>query len=501
MEVALKQLIHHVRENAMLNSINALLNWDERTYMPDRAGDYRAEQITMMSAMAHQKMTDPRLKDWLDTLANHPECEDPASDVATIVRQVRRDYERQCKLPQRLVEELARVSVTGQRAWAEARQSDDFAKLAPYLDQIIRLKQEEAEAIGYEQVPYDALLDEYEPGAKTAEVRSILEGLREELVPLVQSIMGSDRKAPINILHRNVSRDRQHQFGIQAAEAIGFDFQRGRLDETAHPFCTEIGPHDCRILTRYDETFFPSAFFGTLHEAGHGIYEQGLRSDQYGLPTGTYSSLGIHESQSRLWENQVGRSRAFWQHFLPAAKVTFGDALNDVTLDELYFAVNHVEPSLIRVEADEATYNLHIIIRFEIEQELIDGQLAVADLPEAWNQKYEDYLGIKPPSDADGVMQDVHWPSTAIGYFATYSLGNLYAAQLYAKADEMLGGLDELIAKGEFKPLLDWLRKHVHQVGQNRTPTEMLYDATGETLSHEYLMAHLKNKLQPLYLG
>ena len=291
----------------------------------------------------------------------------------------------------------------------------------------------------------------------------------------------------------------QQRFGEAAAARIGFDFNRGRLDVTTHPFCTHLGPHDCRLTTRYDERHFPGAFFGTLHEAGHGLYEQGLRPDAFGLPPGDAISLGIHESQSRTWENLVGRSRAFWDYFYPQAREAFPEALADVPLADFYFAINDVRPSLIRVEADEATYNLHIIIRFELEQALLNDDLSVADLPAAWNEKYGQLLGITPPNDREGVLQDVHWSAGYFGYFPTYSLGNLYASQLFEQADRDTGGLSAHFARGEFAPLLDWLREKIHRVGRCYTAAELVERVTGRPLSHEPLLAHLRGKFGPLY--
>jgi carboxypeptidase Taq len=323
--------------------------------------------------------------------------------------------------------------------------------------------------------------------------------LREQLVPLVAAIADSPRKAQTDLLTRNFPTAAQESFGTMAAAKIGFEFDRGRLDVTHHPFCGGAGPHDCRITTRYDETFFNSAFFGILHEAGHGIYEQGLRPEWFGLPPGAACSLGIHESQSRMWENLVGRSRAFWQHFLPQAKQAFPAALADVSLDDWYFAVNGVEASLIRVEADEATYNLHIIIRFELEQALIKDDLKVADLPTAWNEKYEHYLGITPPTNADGVLQDVHWSAALVGYFPTYSLGNLYASQFFEQAAADLGDLDEMFARGEFQPLRQWLREKIHVRGQCVPAAKLVEQVTGRPLSAEPLMRHLRGKFERLY--
>ncbi|MDA1179245.1 MAG: carboxypeptidase M32, partial [Planctomycetota bacterium] len=306
------------------------------------------------------------------------------------------------------------------------------------------------------------------------------------------------RKAPIAALHGSVLPTRQEQFGRIMAQAIGFDFDRGRLDVTAHPFCTTLGPHDCRITTRYNESFFPSAFYGILHEAGHGLYEQGLRPTQFGLPPGSAVSLGIHESQSRLWENQVGRSFAFWKFAYPHARQHFAPQLT-ADIETVYFAINHVQPSLIRVEADEVTYNLHIIIRFELERELLSGNLPVRDLPEAWATKYQHYLGVVPSHASEGVLQDIHWSAGLFGYFPTYSLGNLYGAQFFEQAQTDLANLDEQFSVGNFTTLRTWLNDKVYQFGQCYMPGELVQNATGRPLSHAPLLRYLRNKLSPLY--
>ena len=376
---------------------------------------------------------------------------------------------------------------------------NDFAGFAPLLKKIVDLKQQQARAIGFQEHPYDALIDEYEPGMSTKEVGAVLANLCDELVPLVAKIKDSDTAPDTTCLRRSFPVDRQKQFAREISSAIGFDYDRGRLDVTAHPFCTELGPNDCRITTRYDANFFNSAFFGTLHESGHGIYEQGLDAEQYGLPAGTYCSLGIHESQSRLWENLVGRSRSFWQHYYPVAQRHFPDALGDVAQEDFYRAVNTVSPSLIRVEADEATYDLHIAIRFELERDLIDGSLSVDDLPSAWNSKYEQYLGITPDTDSNGVLQDVHWSAGLIGYFPTYSLGNLYASQFFAAARRDLGDLDAIFAAGQFTELKNWLNKHVHQHGKRYSGRELGERITGQPLEHSELLAHLESKFGEVY--
>ena len=411
---------------------------------------------------------------------------------------MKREYDKQVKLPGRLVQELARASSMGQQVWVEARKENDFAKFAPILKETFKLKREQADAIGFEECAYDALLDDYEPGAKTSEVTMVLTGLKDELVPLVAAIKESNNKPNKEILTRHFPTSSQKEFCTTASSKIGFDYNAGRLDVTHHPFCQGIGAGDVRITTRYDESFFNTAFFGTLHEAGHGIYDQGLDAEYYGLPAGTYCSLGIHESQSRMWENIVGRSRPFWNYFYKQAQDCF-DSLSDVSQDEFYSAVNHVEPSLIRVEADEVTYNLHIIIRFQLEQAVINGELDTDDLPSAWNQKYEEYLGITPDSDANGVMQDVHWSAGLVGYFPTYSLGNLYASQMFEAAEAELGELGPMFEKGEFAPLKEWLNQKVHAPGRCYKSPELGKLITGQDLSHQALISYLKAKLNPIY--
>ncbi|MBC8352062.1 MAG: carboxypeptidase M32 [Planctomycetes bacterium] len=497
--VTFDKLCDHARETALLQSVAELLGWDERTKMPPAAGAYRAEQMTYLSSLAHRRQTDPQLGEWLDELVVSDLASDRHSDAGATIRQMRREYDKLTKLPQSLVEELTRASVLGQQAWVEARKNDDFVTFAPILEQIVSLKRQQADAIGYDECPYDALLDDFEPGETTKNVARVLEALRSELVPMVAAIADSSRTPDLDLLKRTYPIDSQETFGKQAATAIGFEFNRGRLDVTHHPFCAGMGPDDCRLTTRYDEHFFPSGFFSILHEAGHGIYDQGLRGDQFGLPPGSYLSLGIHESQSRMWENMVGRSVSFWQHFYPEAQETFREALGNAQLEDFCFAVNDVRPSLIRVEADEATYNLHIIIRFELEQALINDELAIRDLPAAWNQKYRDYLGIEPPSDADGVLQDVHWSAALIGYFPTYALGNLYAAQFYAQAAHDIGPLDEQFERGDFTSLLGWLREKIHYSGQCYTASELVQNVTSKPLSHDALIAYLREKYTHYY--
>jgi carboxypeptidase Taq len=493
------RLCDHTREVALLKSTQALLEWDERTKLPKAGGEYRAEQVSHLAGLIHRQQTEPAIGEYLAELLESPLAADRHSETGTTIFNLKRDYDQKTKLPQALVEELARTAVLGQQIWADARKANDFARFQSILEKTIELKKQEAAALGYDDVPYDALLDEFEPGAKTAEVRQVLSELREQLVPLVSAIVESGRRPNLDVLRRRCALDAQEKFGLSVAAAIGYDLDAGRLDVTHHPFCTTCGPRDVRLTTRYYEDFFPSALFSTMHEAGHGIYEQGLRADQFGLPTGDAVSLGVHESQSRMWENLVGRSQAFWEHFYPQVKQSFPATFDDVPLEDFFFAINDVRPSLIRVEADEATYNLHVMVRFELEQALLLDELRVADLPAAWHEKYRKYLGIQSPTDADGVLQDVHWSAGLIGYFPTYSLGNLYAAQLFEKAQQDLGDLPAMFRRGEFMPLREWLRTNVHEAGRRYAPAELVRRVTGDSISHAPLMRHLYGKFGPLY--
>lgn len=492
-------LVSHTRVIQKLASIQALLEWDQQTKLPVKGADYRAEQITYLAGEIHRKKTDPRVGDWLGELESNGALSDLHSDVGANVRELRRQFDKNTKLPQSLVEEITKCAALGQQVWINARKENDFKQFAPYLKQMFELQRQVADSIGYEDCRYDVLLDDFEPGGKTREVAEVLDQLKSDLVPLVRSLVESSHQPDASLLNRSYAIEKQEEFARLASSKIGFDYDRGRLDVTHHPFCTELGPDDVRLTTRYDENYFNSAFFGTMHEAGHGMYEQGLRHDQYGLPTGKYCSLGIHESQSRMWENNVGRSESFWKYFFPLAQKHFPETLRDVDSSEFYRAVNHVQPSLIRVEADEATYNLHIIIRFELEQELLEDKLDIDDLPEVWNSRYEEYLGVVPPTDSEGVLQDIHWSAGLIGYFATYSLGNLYACQLIGCAENELGELADHFASGEFLPLLKWLNKNIHAQGASYRSNELVENVAGESINHVPLINYLKRKLEPIY--
>ncbi|MCH2210386.1 MAG: carboxypeptidase M32 [Fuerstiella sp.] len=498
-----QELLTIVRRAALLESSAAVLGWDRETYMPANGAEHRANQMSLLSGLHHQAATDERIGELLDTL-NETDLNEPATaDSAVNQREIRRRYDRNRRLPQDLVEETARVTALAQHYWSQARQADDYQLFSPWLKNIIRLKQEEAAAVGFaaDGTSYDALLDEYEPQSTSREIADVFGRLRSKLIPLLDRIRGCPRSPDASILVRDYPVAQQKKFGQLAAKFIGFDFDSGRLDVTAHPFCSRIGPGDCRLTTRYDANFFSGAFFGTLHEAGHGLYEQGLSSEAWGTPLGHSVSLGIHESQSRLWENIVGRSRAFWQYFFSQAQTFFPDALKNTSLDEFFFAVNTVRPSPIRVEADEVTYNLHIMLRFDIERDLISGDLSVEDLPAAWNDRFKSDFGITPDSDADGCMQDIHWSAGLFGYFPTYALGNMYASQFYQTARDQLGDLDKQFSNGEFGTLLEWLRENIHEQGQRLPAGELVESVTGHPLSDAPLIRHLTERFLPLYQG
>ncbi len=507
---AYDDLIGRTREQALLGSCSAVLGWDEQTYMPTGGAALRGDQMALLAGLSHERATHPRIGELLAIVEGSSLTDEPRSVTAVNVRELRRGFDRRVRLPRKLVEELARTTSMAQPEWVAARAANDFSRFRPWLEKIIALKKEESACLASGATAswgagavYDPLLDEYEPGATTADLSVVFESLRRELVPMVAAIAEAIKRRPVRngppILTRLYPRDRQKLFGEAAAAAIGFDFDRGRLDVAAHPFCTGIGPGDCRITTRDDEHQFSDAFFGVLHEVGHALYEQGLDRTHHGTPMGEAVSLGVHESQSRIWENAVGRGRPFWTYWFPMAKRVFHEALNGVSLDDFHAAVNHVEPSLIRVQADEATYNLHIIVRFELEQALLSGTLPPADLPVAWNDTYTETLGVTPKTDAEGCLQDIHWSAGLIGYFPTYTLGNVYAAQLFAKARSDLGGLDDSFARGDFTPLLAWLRDQIHRHGQRDRSVALIEHVTGSRPDHQPLIDSLKLKYEDLY--
>lgn len=493
------QLITRVREIGLFASVQSLLGWDERVTMPAKGAQHRSNQNALLARKIHEEFTSPVIDDLLRAVESSDIVRDPQSDPAVNVREIRRQYNRQTKLPPALVEEMARTEVLAQHAWAEARKKSDFPMFRPWLEKWIDLKKQQAACYGYSGHIYNALLEDFEPGETAENLSVVLEGLRGPLVELIGKIVSSGKKAPIEILERHYPAARQAALARMAAEAVGFDFDAGRLDISTHPFCSGLGPGDTRMTTRYDEKYFGDAFFGVLHETGHGLYEQGLPAEHFGTPLGEYVSLGIHESQSRLWENLVGRSRAFWKFFMPKTRDIFGAMLADVSEDEWFRAVNDVRPSLIRTESDETTYNLHILLRFELEKAMLIDDIKAADLPSAWNQKMKQYFALDVPDDARGCLQDIHWSGGAIGYFPTYTLGNLYAAQFFEQAKKDLPDLESQFARGEFAPLLGWLREKIHRHGKRWSASGLVKQVTGQPLSARPLLDHLRKRAQDVY--
>lgn len=492
----LEQVYEHARQSSLLSGTLALLEWDHHTYMPPQGGDARSEQVTLLSGLLHQRNTDAAYGDQLRELSSA----DPMAGLSEIdqanVRGLLRDFEKNVLLPEALVMATARATSRGQQIWVDAKQKKDFGLFRSSLEEIVQLRREEATILQKpNRTRYDSLLDQYEEGADSAQVAMVFAELRDALVPLVRDALDRESKRPSRLpIEANFSIEGQRALSRWVAEKIGFDFERGRLDETVHPFCTTLGPHDHRILTRYHHDSYSSGLYGVLHEAGHGMYEQGLPVTMHGLPVGSAASLGVHESQSRLWENMVGRSKGFWSWLYPEA-VRHLPSLSRVSIDQIVADLNRVERSLIRIEADETTYNLHIFIRFEIEKQMIDEDLPVDELPDLWRQKYRDYLGIEPADDGEGVLQDVHWSAGLIGYFPTYALGNLYAAQLMETASQALGDLESMFSRGEFQPLLDWLRAKVHLHGRTYLPHVLMEKTNGSPLSAKPFLHYLSGKL------
>jgi carboxypeptidase Taq len=465
--------------------------------MPPKAASLRAEQLAWISKTGHQRLTNPRIGKLLDKL----ETTDNLDDVqAANVRLARESYDKATKLPTEFVEEMAKHRSKAQISWSEARAKDDFSIFRDDLAKSIDLARRKADYLGYDELRYDALLDIYESGLTVARVDPLFAGLRDDVAPLIKAVVESGNRPDISWVEDNSwEQPGQEALSQGVSEAIGFDFSAGRRDASTHPFCGGPNPDDVRWTTRYSESDPFGSLYGSMHETGHGTYEQGRRRDLDFQPAGEANGLGVHESQSRLWENQVGRSREFCEWALPLWQKHFPQNMDGVDSETLWQAVNLVEPSLIRVEADEATYNVHIMIRYELEKKLIAGDLEIDDLPDAWDDMYEEFLGIRAPNRALGVLQDIHWSMGAFGYFPTYTLGNLYAAQLLAAAREDLPDHDEQMRRGEFTPLLDWMREHVHQRGSILEPADLIKEATGSPPSPDAFVDYLKDKVEQLY--
>ncbi len=501
-EMAVRRLKELDREIQLLDHANALLMWDEETYMPERSIEERSEQVALLQSIIHDRLTSPEVGDLL-TAAGASDA-NPRGEASlpqesqAFLRALQRRHRREAKLPAELVSELVRAATIGQALWRQARAKSDFALFAPQLRKLVELTIRKAQCIGFVGHPYDALIDEFEPWTTTAEVRSIFAGLENRLGGLVARI-GAAERIDDGFLSADFPVDKQAAFSKLLLEGMGYDPKRGRLDESAHPFTTTLGRDDVRITARYNSRYVKTGIFSVIHEAGHALYELGFSEAIRGSLLATGTSLGIHESQSRLWENIIGRSEPFWRHYLPLLAELFPSQLKGVSLERFYRAVNRVEPSLIRIEADEVTYSLHIILRFDLETRLVSGQLDVEDLPEAWNRRTQELFGILPDSDAAGVLQDIHWSMGSFGYFPTYALGNLYGAQFAAAMREAIPNLDGAIARGDLRVILDWLRREIHVHGASLTAAELCKRVTGQGLSPDFFIAYLEQKYAPMY--
>ncbi len=496
------RLLDLIKQADLLGSTLSLLDWDQQTMMPSHGLAYRSEQVAQLARLHHDHVTSRQVGELLAACeADDALMADPRSVAAVNVHETRREYDRSTKVPSQLVEELAKTTSLARHEWAEARRDSDFARFQPWLEKLVALTRRKAECYGWPEggEPWDALAEDYEPGCTAADVQSVFTPLRDRIAALISDLATSSTKPSNAFNELKLPIEQQERFVRFVSEQIGFDYSRGRLDRSTHPFCSGTHRNDVRMTTRFRDDFMLDALGSTMHESGHGIYEQGLPADHIGTPMGRYISLGIHESQSRMWENQVGRSRAFWRWCYPKLAEYFGAAVGSFTLDELYGAANIVKPDFIRVEADEATYNMHIMIRFEIERFLMTGELAPGDLPGAWNEKYKEYLGLDVPDDRRGCLQDIHWSMGSIGYFPTYTLGNLYSAQLFDKALEDVPDLQEQFERGEFGGLKTWLNENVHSHGRRYRAAELCEHVTGKPLSADPLMKHLESKLRPIY--
>jgi carboxypeptidase Taq len=492
----LKEILGEVSD---LSRAALVLAWDQETYMPPGGVANRADQLTTLRRLAHVRFTSAEVGELLGELEVDVSGLPFDSDDRSLVRVARRDYEHARKLPEDLVAEVARAEPTAVPVWQKARREADFKLFAPYLEKNIELNRRVADALGYEERPYDALLDRTEPGLTTEQLEGIFAELKKAIVPLVGDVARNAESVDDSVLYRGFDPDTQLKYALEVVTRLGYDLERGRQDLSAHPFSISFGPGDVRITTRVSRDFFNECLFGSIHEAGHGMYNQGIGQNLDRTPLWSGASPGVHESQSRLWENLVGRGAPFWRHFYPSLRDAFPGPLAGVDEDGFFRAVNRSYPSLIRVEADEVTYNLHILLRFELENELLEGSLKVSDLPEAWNAKVKSYLGIEVPNDREGVLQDIHWASVSFAIFPAYTLGNLIGAQLMEKIRSDVPDLDRHIEKGEFGVLLTWLRTNVYRHGRKFTPNELVERVTGQPLTPGPWIAYVRQKFGALY--
>jgi len=486
--------LDRIRELHDLHQIDGWLQWDQQVTMPVGGSGDRAAQMATLSGLIHERLTDPRLGELLDRLADAPKLDDAQ---AANVRETRRDRDRAVRVPPALVQAFARAKALAFDVWQAARPADDFRSFAPHLEELVRMARETAAHIGYADEPYDALLDEYEPGMSAAVVQAVFEPLGTELRGILDCLDGAPEPRT-DFLTRTFDPARQQTFCRALIADLGYDLERGRLDESAHPFTIGNGD-DVRITVRYNPRFLPSALFAAIHETGHALYEQGVDPAHRRTPMGTAVSLGVHESQSRLWENMIGRSPELWGHYFPRLQALFPDELADVAATEFVRAVNVVRPSLVRVEADEVTYSLHILVRFDIERALVNGAVGPDELPELWRERMRHYLGLVPDTDRDGVLQDIHWAIGAFGYFPTYALGNLYAAQLREAMLRDIPDLMESVRQGQFVDALRWLRERVHRLGRLHPAPELIRRATGAPPDASHFVRYIRTKYGALY--
>lgn len=494
-----EELLSISRDISYLGSVLKVLDWDQQTNLPSAAVNVRATQRTLLARLSHEMLVSERVGTLLDRLTNSAEVKTRGPVAIANVRELARDHSIQKRIPSRLVEELSRTISLTRDSWLEARTKNQFQFFAPWLEKLVALSREKAQAIGFQDEPYDALLDDYEQGLRAKSFMPVLNSLRESLSNLAKRIAATNKRPDLTILSHKYQADKLASFARQVTTAIGFDFHAGRMDTTTHSFCTGVHPNDVRLATSYNADNPLDSLFATIHEVGHGLYHQGLVVEEWGTPVGRSVSLGVHESQARWWENVVARGRPFWKFFFPKLQAEFPDELRNVKTDDFYGAINHVQPSLIRVEADEVTYNLHVIVRTELERALINGKLQVKDLPAAWDDGTEKIVGIRPTSPRDGVLQDVHWSRAMFGYFPTYTLGNLYAAQLNQRLRKDIPELDTQMARGEFLAALNWMRTRIHRHGAFYPPAELVEKACGEPLTAVALLNYLEEKYRPLY--
>ena len=485
-----------------LGRSRSLLAWDERTQMPPGGAEARAEQLATLSLIRHEILISDELGRLLDSADAELDGQPYESDDASLVRVTRREWEKARRVPSQLRAEMTRAASVAEHAWVEAREDSDFQAFLPHLARNVELRRRYAECFdGFEgfEHPYDPLLDDYEPGMSTAEVSSVLERLREGIQPLIAEIRERGGEVDGSCLYGDFPVEAQERFARQVVEDLPLEGDAWRLDPTVHPFATAISPSDIRITTRFDERYIGTALWSVVHEAGHGLYENGLPRDVWRTPLCAPASLGFHESQSRLWENWVGRGRPYLTRMHPKLREAFPEEFAEVEPDELYRAANKVEPSLIRVEADQVTYNLHIVLRFELEVEIFEGKLELTELPEAWNARMREYLGVEVPDDANGVLQDVHWGGGAFGYFATYSLGNVIAGQIWDSVLAEMPDLEERIGEGDLVPLRDWLAGRLYRLGNKFMPRELIEKVVDGPIDPAPYLRQLRERAEEIY--